>query len=520
MNIALYMRLSNEDDNKKESNSIKSQRDMLREYALNKYGKSKIVEFVDDGYTGTNFNRPQFINLINSVKEREINTIIVKDLSRLGRNYIEVMNYIEEVFPTYNIKFISINDNINTGNKSSISSGVGLETSFKTIIHHFYSKDLSEKVKSSLKIRAMKGEYVQKDVFYGYKKSDTEKNKLVIDGEASKIVRYIFDLAIKGLSTSKIAKILNDEKIETPMEYMIKTGKRRKEGFKNKSEAVVWRSNKIWKILKDERYTGKLIVNKKERVAVGSSKARNTSKKNWVVTPNAFQPIVTDDEFLEAQKVIKSKKKSSVESGDVFVGKLVCGKCSHNLRRYKYKDKVKFYCNYNKNTSNSLCFDGYIQRDILEKLIIERLDKELRLFINLINIQEKQNLNLKEKQKKLNIEKDTLISDEKRLKSAKIELMEALVEENITEDLFSEKRKLIENKLKDLLNKKELILKKLKEVNSKINDNNSNDILEVLKMDIYNRDIDYIILEFVNRAIVYDKDCIEIRFNIKKLSEM
>ncbi len=511
MTIALYIRLSKEDSKNKESNSVKNQRNMLKDYVIKKFENADIIEFVDDGYTGTNFERPQFKNMIKSIKGGKINIVIVKDLSRLGRNYIEIMNYVEEVFPLYNTKLISINDNINSD--SNYSTSLGLETSFKTIIHDFYSRDLSKKVKSALKSKALKGEYVQHEVFFGYKKSDIEKNKLVIDDEPSKVVRYIYEMAMQGLSVNQIAKTLNDKNIDTPMKYILKNVNPNKY-FTNKNENVFWTKSNVGKILNDVRYTGTLVANRKHLTRVGGTRQKRTDEKDLIKVENAFEKIVTQEEFYLAQKIINRKPyKPKVKKNDIFTDKIICGKCNHNLIKHNYRGKVKYNCQFYKNTSYDLCFGGYIQRDDIENIIFDRIKKEIKLFIDLKKQSEEIRLKVVKEKEKLLKEKNNVIEEIKQLKIQKSNLIEQLVEEKIEITLFKEKNKKIEEQIKILESKKGLTLKKLNEINLKLS--NDTNILEILESAISQKNLNTVFTEFVEKVIVYDKENIEIKFNFK-----
>jgi DNA invertase Pin-like site-specific DNA recombinase len=216
--VALYIRLSAADEDKDgESDSVVNQRDLLNHYVSSnaEFSECKILTFIDDGYTGTNFDRPAANDMLEKAKKGEVNCIIVKDFSRFGRNYIEVGDYLEQIFPFLGVRFISVNDRFDSKNNTGFTAG--LDVAFKTFLHSLYSKDISFKVRNGKIAKAQKGEHLCKLAPYGYQKSTTEKNKLVVDEEIAPVIRHIYDLALKGMLQAEIAKQLNSENIDTPL---------------------------------------------------------------------------------------------------------------------------------------------------------------------------------------------------------------------------------------------------------------------------------------------------------------
>ena len=251
-NIGAYIRISNEEKDKLESNSINNQRLLINEYIAKHQGLNLIDYYIDDGYSGTSFYRPAFKRLLEDIRGKKVNVIIVKDLSRFGRNHIEVDNYIENIFPMLNVRFISIVDGFDSYENSD---GVDdLIVPIKNLINDAYVKDISKKVKTALITKKKNGEFVGAYAPYGYYKSKLDKNKFIIDDDASKIVKLIFEKTINGLSKKEIANILNEMQIETPIEHI-----------KNKKENKYWNSNIIYAILKNRVYTGDLIHQKKRK---------------------------------------------------------------------------------------------------------------------------------------------------------------------------------------------------------------------------------------------------------------
>lgn len=275
--IALYIRLSSADrdkseNGKDESDSITAQRDMLRNFvaARPEFAGAEIIEFCDDGRTGTNFERTGVSKMLDAAKLGQINCIIVKDLSRFGRDYIEVGDYLEQIFPFLGIRFIAINDNYDSIDHPYGSAGL-IDVSFKNVIYDLYSKELSEKVRSAKRQLAEKGYFLSPYAFYGYEKAPGSKHELMIDESTAVYVRELFERALNGESTTELARDFNLRGIPTPM--MVKRQKNVTRNWNSKShDSNIWTGSIIGKILKDERYTGSAVFGKMKRVKVGSGK--------------------------------------------------------------------------------------------------------------------------------------------------------------------------------------------------------------------------------------------------------
>ena len=338
--LAFYIRLSMEDGDlkgsadKKESNSITNQRKLLMNYYeshpdLKKY---QITEFCDDGYSGTNFERPQFKKMIERLRSREIDAVIVKDLSRFGRDYLEVGGYLELLFPLFGTRFISVNDHFDTNDYAGTTGG--LELAIRNLVNGMYSKDLSLKMRSANQARRKQGFYQScGQAFYGYQLDPKDKRRLVADENVRKVVVRIFDLCIEGRSTKEIAQYLNDEKILPPRQYKLQNGM-----FYNgrvvDSESI-WLASTIRKILSDERYTGKMISNTRETVGIRTNKSRALPREQWIVVENTHEAIISEEKFQAAAASLASRIKtvnmntSGNRAGNLFV----CGYCGRKLQK-------------------------------------------------------------------------------------------------------------------------------------------------------------------------------------------
>ena len=286
--VGVYLRLSSDDGDKMESNSITNQKNLINLF-LKKEKDLKIYDYyIDDGFTGTDFNRPDFQRLLNDIKEGKINTVIVKDLSRFGRNYIEVGNYIEQVFPSYNVRFIAINDNVDSyKDPKSINNII---VPFKNLMNDEYARDISNKVRSVLNTKKANGEFIGSVAPYGYKKNPRDKHKLIIDKYASKIVKKIFKMILNGKSKTEVIDELNKFGILPPRLYQMQDTDY---NFKVTEKTKYWDSKKLDKILKNQTYTGDLIQSKKRTISHKIHKVVENSFEDWIIIPNHHEAIIS-----------------------------------------------------------------------------------------------------------------------------------------------------------------------------------------------------------------------------------
>lgn len=250
--VAIYLRISVDDENRSESDSIINQRNLLRSYiaAAPTLSAGEVLEFSDDGWSGTNFNRPKVQELLELARFGVIRCIVVKDLSRWGRNYPEVNEYLDQIFPFLGIRFISVNDHYDSNDYKGATAPI--DVAFSSIMHDMYCKELSIKVKQSHLAKAQKGEYVTGTVPFGYLRSKEKKNQLVIDEGAAVIIRRIFDMACNGISTIRIAATLNEDGVATPLIWRKRNG-RSMLGYKlEDSKQTYWENSVIRKILRDD----------------------------------------------------------------------------------------------------------------------------------------------------------------------------------------------------------------------------------------------------------------------------
>lgn len=349
-----YMRLSYTDDKTNESDSIINQKKLIDEF-IDKNPDIEIVnERIDDGYSGILFDRPAFTEMMKDIENGTVNCVIVKDLSRLGREYIETGRYLRKIFPAYGVRFIAINDNIDTAKEAAAGD---LSVSFKSIINDEYCRDISVKVRSALNAKRRNGDFVGAIPVFGYKKSDDNKNRLVIDEYAAHIVQDIFRMKINGRSADKIAEELNRLGIPSPLKYKRDNGIPFPKGGYADTDNSKWSATTVIRILKDKVYTGTLIQGKKGKPNYKIKEKVIKPESEWFITEHAHEAIISNADFELAQRIMKIDTRISPKKENVYMfsGVLICGCCGNRMTRktVTYKDNKYFYyyCPTGKNTA-------------------------------------------------------------------------------------------------------------------------------------------------------------------------
>ncbi len=379
-----YIRLSREDGNKfEESNSIKNQRELIKQYIDEQDDISIYEYYADDGKTGTNFDRPGFQKLIKDMNDRKIDCIIVKDLSRFGRNYIEVGRYLDYIFPTMNIRFIAITDNVdNVKNPESVNNVI---VPFKNLINDEYCRDISRKIKKVMEVKRLNGEKTGGNAPYGYIVND---KKYVIDEEVVDILRMIFDLCISGESTSKIAAKLNEQKIDSPYVHILKLK------GKEPSEEYYWSSSKINTILKNRVYCGDLMQGKTRTLSNKVKVSVPVPKEDWIISKNAHEAIIDKDTFekanlaLQSRATAKGTKKNSFPT--IFKGHLKCYDCKKTMVKnscaiLKNGICITYQCITYRRMSKKLCPSHQIKNDELVNLVSSKINEDIEKLVNFEN---------------------------------------------------------------------------------------------------------------------------------------
>lgn len=379
-----YLRLSMEDGdvvsngNKMESNSIAHQRELISRYRNDKkiYPEIEVLEFVDDGFSGTSFERPAVKQMLSLIREGKICCVIVKDLSRFGRNYLEVSDYLEQIFPFMGVRFIAINDGYDSDDY--IGTTGGIELALKNLLYDMYSKDLSVKMRSALEIRRKRGDFIGPRPPFGYHFSKNRK-VLEVDPVAAQYVKKVFELACMGYSTGEIAKRLNEEKIPTPGQYK----NREKLQYHMLPKESCWNSKSVRDILKNRVYLG-MAVNGKSRVTkIGGKQFKKVADEEQICVPDKHEAIITADDFERAAKTIQyrgnqSGKAHHFGNESILLGKLRCGNCKRSLVRIKCTKVPCFACERPKYDEDCGCFRQKVMEPEVEAFVWAQIRKRMQ----------------------------------------------------------------------------------------------------------------------------------------------
>ena len=372
-----YYRLSRDDGDKIESDSIVNQKALVKEFLKLNPDIQIHEEKVDDGYTGVNFKRPAFISMMEDIKAGKVNCVIVKDLSRFGRNYIESGRYIEKIFPYLGVRFISITDNIDS--ISSLDSTTELMIPFKNLMNDAYCRDISIKVRSHLDIKRKNGQFIGSFAPYGYIKSPENKNQLIVDEQTANVVRRIFDWKLEGMSGGRIADKLNELGVPTPYQYKQMNGEKFYCGYQKHTE-MRWSAATVNHILRNEVYTGALIQGKTYSPNYKVRKRMKKKESEWIRCENNHEPIITKEEFqlIREMFLIDTRVSPEEEALYLFSGLVKCGWCGGNMTRKTVtvngKKYVYLVCAENKKKNN--CKNN-------KAISIQKFEEVIRKVINL-----------------------------------------------------------------------------------------------------------------------------------------
>lgn len=381
-----YTRLSQDDGDKAESDSIRNQKELIRNFQKSHSEIHIVEEYSDDGYSGVNFERPGFQKMITDIHEKKIDCIIVKDLSRFGRNYIETGKYIEQIFPALGVRFIAINDNYDSAEKRQPGDQIILP--FKNLVNDAYSRDLSVKIRSNLNAKRQIGDYVGAFAPYGYKKAEDNKNQLTIDWPAAKVVRRIFQLRIEGKSNAVIADILNQEGIPCPYDYKRHSPDSRNfaSGFHGNGEAS-WSFNAINRILTNEIYLGTMVQGKSTRPNYKIKKTVVIDQEKWIRVKNTHEAIISQRDFDIVQKLAGIDTRVSTEEGEVYLfsGLVLCEKCGDTLIRrtvVRNHTRYTYYGCYDRKRTIK-CKGVVIREDDLEQAVLTSIQKHIQTLLDI-----------------------------------------------------------------------------------------------------------------------------------------
>lgn len=516
--VAIYIRLSKEDekdDKEKDSESVTNQRNILLKF-IKDNGYELVDIYIDDGYTGTNFDRPEFKRMIKDIELGKINMVITKDLSRLGRDYITTGEYVEKWFPKHNVRYISLLDGVDT----MLDTTNNEIAPFKAIINDMYSRDNSKKIKVALKSKQQEGKWVGGCPPFGYKVDPNEKNHLVIDDDEAPIVKKIFSLALSGKSKNQIINQLFDEKVPTPS--MIRNINR----VHKYSKLGYWNTTTIRAILSNELYTGDMVQNRRSRISYKVRNIVSNDKSDWIIVPNTHEPIISKKDFQEVQRIAKVNTGLRYEKKirGVFDGLIYCGECKGRMGLQGGNGghcHGHYYtiCNtYRKYSKLKLCTSHSYNFNKLEKKIIEQLREIFKNYIdesetisNLVKNKDKLNetnnlsLNLKKIEKNIETKK-------KYLDKMYIDKLEGIIKE----EQYIRLNNQLNDEIRELEDKRNIIIESI--YNNDLSDDNEKCIRlvkEFLNMEQPSREI---AVRLIKRIELHQDKTIDIYFNFKKLN--
>lgn len=457
----LYIRLSREDDDKTyESESITNQKSLLLQYV--KENNLRVYDiYIDDGYSGTNFDRPDFNRLLKDIELGKINMVITKDMSRLGRDYIGTGNLIEKYFPEHNVRYIAVTDNIDTFLDSSNND----IAPFKAIMNDMYAKDISKKIKSSFKAKMKEGKWVGGRTPFGYDQDKDNKNHLVINEEQAIVVKRIFDMCLEGLSFFKIAKQLTNEGVKTPAQYY---------SFEWKNNYNLkygeWHSKTIRDILTNRMYIGDMVQNRRSKVNYKVKKVIKNNPNNYIIVESTHEAIIDKGIFYEVQKRMpKNKGRTEKKEIHLLDGLLYCGNCGHRISiqsRRKKDNRCYTICNYYRTyMKQRLCTTHSNNYDELEKVIVKSLTEMCLNYINKDKIKSNVLNNLGEDKKVNNIKELEILTNDIKQTNDNLDIIYIdKLNKKITEEQFER----VKLKLVNELTTKQ---SRYNELNNSINEN-------------------------------------------------
>ena len=375
---ALYIRLSKEDESEGPSQSVQNQESLLREF-VQQHRLNVYDTYVDDGWSGTNFDRPSFQRMIADIEAKKVNMVITKDLSRLGRDYIMTGHYMERYFPEHRVRYISLLDGIDTG----VDSTANDITPFRAIMNDMYAKDISKKIKSVKRDKQRKGQFIGGKPVYGYKMHPTEKNKIVIDEEVAPVVRRIFALALSGMSCRNIATLLNQEGVPTPATYanlpVARPG----------PYTGLWSSERISDMLQNETYIGNMVQGRSVKISYKSKKCLRQDPANWVVVEGTHEPLVDMETFRKVRLLVNSRKHTRSRTYDFLLkGLIFCHECGYplavlNRKNARGEDVLYFVCRtYQRFTKAGVCTCHSIKEKTVTDAVIAKVREVCQAYLN------------------------------------------------------------------------------------------------------------------------------------------
>ena len=504
--IAIYLRLSDDDidieNDRIESQSIENQRSLIREYLKKNTELSHymIREFVDDGFSGVDFERPGIQKLLQEVKSQHIACIVVKDFSRFGRNYIAVGDYIEQIFPFMGVRFISVADEYDSNFRQP-----GIEVGLRNLLHDLYSRDLSKKIKTVKRLHQKQKHYTGGDVPYGYIRNPEKEPIFIPDPEASKVVKRIFKLASEGKRLGQIADILSEEKVPTKGVYKNQNGNQN-DNIRNTRRAL-WINNEVKDILENEVYIGRYICGKSTTIAPRVQ--RKNDEKDYIIFEDAHEPLVDEETLRLAQAVIPPYRQHIKRNHHrhVLQGKVRCGYCRYCMVRYKTKNPY-FSCYMGNRCGSHLT----IKVAVLEEVVLKLIQNYMRISLGESDLEKVKIGQIETKIKELRVSKKALEIRKDNYKVRRINLYRQWREERISQEEYLKEKQECLNKEKKAQQECEEVEIKIKRLMFWMNQGEEENLDVRIPAQILTKDM---VDRLVEEILVYDQDRIEIKWKFQ-----
>lgn len=511
-NVGIYLRLSKDDGDDIESESITNQRKIIKEY-ISKHENMKIYdEYIDDGYSGANFNRPDFKRLINDVENKKINIVITKNLARLGRNYIEAGFYIEKYFPDHRVRYIAILDNVDNFKESVCNDFIPI----KSVFNEKHCRDTSIAVKRTKRKKMKEGFYACNTPPFGYKKDPDNPGKLIIDEVSSKTVKKIFSLKEKGYTITQIVKYLDTNHYVTPAEYM------NIRGLENVENKNIWRRGTVTRILGNQIYLGHCIRGKSQNISYKSKDRIYVKRNERIITLNTHEPIITEETFKKVHNTNKyGLTREKKDTYYLLKDLIYCKNCGKKLIFKNHRNKVDIYCRFNSENSKLCSNSCKLNYYNIENKVIEYITNMYKEYFKSNGI--KDNLYKKMTENKIN-ESEKKVEDLKqelgRLNFRITSLYKQRLLENISEESYKERYNNLSKQRKELSEQIEIKEKEMNDEKKKLNTlKQKKQILKKLEK-IEKKDFNNVnIKELINKIEIYKKEVI-IHFNFPKTGKL
>ncbi|MBO5349589.1 MAG: recombinase family protein [Clostridia bacterium] len=516
--VAIYVRLSKEDDKFEKSSklddseSIENQIKFLTSFVKGQ-GWNIVDIYKDDGYTGTNFNRPDFIRMKNDIELGKVNLVITKDLSRLGREYIETGFYIEKYFPKKNVRYIAVNDGIDTFDPDNSNNDI---TPFKAVMNDMYAKDISKKVKSTIIIKAIEGECIKSFLPYGYKKDDKDKNKVVIDSAVSDNIIKIFELYKSGKTKKEICDYLNENNIDTPLRYKEQTT-----NYANPNKRTyLWSTSSVTKILRDRIYIGDLVQHKYSTISYKVKKTIKLDESKHIIKENNHEPIIDKETFYYVQELLNKQANEwnySNRPPHLLKGLVFCSRCGSRVTYNKNHGKYfRIICSSYKKQGKEFCSNINMREDYLIKNVIDSLKKNIKDYLNEDEIVIKNNKNKRENNNK-KIYQKKINEIDNYIKNIYQDKVNGLIDDEIFKNLLSnyqKEKKMLETKLKEAQNQNKII--ELNNNDTTLNKDIKKYALDFLNFEDYTKIDRNILIKLIDKIEVNKDKKIKIFYKFKK----